>query len=56
MCIRQLPIPEERDKQVAQVTNNAFRDLILSCLKTDPEQRPSMEQVIEKLEQFNGTS
>ena len=56
MFIRDLPDRDRRDEQVARVRNREFRGLILWCIEEDPMMRPSMEEIIEKLEQFNGMS
>ena len=47
-----LPDPEKRDEQVAMVTNHALRDLIRRCLDQDPQDRPSMEDIIGELEKL----
>ena len=51
MCIRELPDPERRKEHVMLVTNVAFRDLIRRCLQTDPEARPTMQEIIDGLEE-----
>ena len=56
MCIQQFPDPERRNKQVASVKNEEFRDLVKRCLAQDPDQRPDMDEVIETLEKFDDTS
>ena len=54
MCLKsQLPDPDMREEQVALVTNKEFRGLILWCLEEDPDLRPSMEEIIDKLEQWD---
>ena len=50
MCIRELPDPERRDQQIAMVANSLLRALIRGCLRSDPEARPIMENIIEELE------
>ena len=52
ICIRELPDPERRDQQVAMVTDRTLRGLIRRCIHRDPEARPSMEDIIEELEQL----
>lgn len=52
ICIRELPDPERRDQQVAMVTDRTLRGLIRRCIYQDPEARPSMEDIIEELEQL----
>ena len=51
ICIRELPDPDRRDEQVAMVTNRMLRALIRGCLQQDADERPSMEDIIGKLEQ-----
>ena len=51
ICIRELPDPDRRDEQVAMVTNRMLRALIRGCLQQDAEKRPSMEEIINELEQ-----
>ena len=53
MCTGDLPEPEKREEQARLVTNKKFGDMILWCIEEDPEMRPGMEEVIEKLEQLN---
>ena len=50
MSIRELPDPEIREQQVAMVTNSVLRALIRRCLETDPQARPSMEELIDEIE------
>ena len=49
MCIRDLPDPKQRKKQVDLVTNDVFRELIQRCIKREPEARPTMEEIISDL-------
>ena len=56
MCTAKLPVIENRVEQVKLVTNKEFRGLIMWCIEEDPEDRPSMEEIIEILEKFNGIS
>ncbi|PFX21234.1 putative serine/threonine-protein kinase drkD [Stylophora pistillata] len=51
MSIQEMPDPERREQQVALVTNRLTRALIRGCLKTQPEARPTMEEIIDELEQ-----
>ena len=53
MCIGELPETEKREEQARLVPNKKFGELILWCIEEDPEMRPSMEEIIEKLEQLN---
>ena len=52
MCTGELPEPEKREEQARLVTNKKFGELILWCIEDDPDMRPSMEEIIEKLEQL----
>ena len=52
MCTRKLPEFENREEQVRLVSNIEFAGLILWCIEEDPMMRPSMEEVIKKLEQI----
>ena len=51
MCIQELPDPERRNQQIAMVTNRLLRALIRGCLRSEPEKRPNMEDIIEQLEE-----
>ncbi|XP_020627176.1 serine/threonine-protein kinase tousled-like 1 [Orbicella faveolata] len=52
MCVRELPVPQEVHCQISQVSNGALRGLIEQCVKRDPEERPSMSDIIYELEQL----
>ena len=52
MSTGDLPDPEKRDEQVALVKTQALRALIWRCLHQDPQDRPSMEDVIGELEKL----
>ena len=52
MCIRELPVPQEVHSQISQVTNGTLRGLIEQCVRTDPEERPTMSDIICQLEQL----
>ena len=51
MCIRELPNPGKRDRQVAMVGNKLNRALIRGCLQREHEARPSMQEIIDELEE-----
>lgn len=51
MCIRELPNPQARTQQVIKVTYSELRPLIRQSLHDDPNSRPSMEMIIDHLEQ-----
>ena len=48
---RKVPNPERRDRQVAMVKNKLNRALIRGCLQSKPEARPSIQEIIDKLEE-----
>ena len=50
MSIRELPYPERREQQVTMVTNSVLRALIRGCLETDPQARPTMEEIVDEIE------
>ena len=52
MCIRKLPNPDRRAEQVAMVKKKVVRALIRRCLQDDPQDRPSMEDVIGELQKL----
>ena len=52
MSTGKLPDPENRDDQVAMVTNEALLTLVQRCLHQDPQDRPSMEDIIGELEKL----
>ncbi|KAM7430747.1 hypothetical protein ABFA07_018592 [Porites harrisoni] len=49
MSIGELPDPERRDEQVVLMSNRAVRGLVRRCLQTDPEARPTMQEIIDEL-------
>ena len=51
MCIRELPDPMRRDRQVVMVKNKLNRALIRGCLQSEPEARPSIQEIIDELEE-----
>ena len=51
MCRRELPDPEKREQQVALVKNKLLRALIRGCLEAEPEARPSVQEIINELEE-----
>lgn len=50
MCLGTMPEPERREERVAQVTNQVLRDLIKRCIEKDPEARPTMEEIIDHVQ------
>ncbi|XP_073233934.1 probable serine/threonine-protein kinase drkA [Porites lutea] len=56
MCIRQLPDPRRREEQVVLVTNSAFRGLVRRCLQREPRARPTMQEIIDQLKEFDANS
>jgi len=49
MCIRRLPEPEYRDRQIAQMKNRKYRDLVTRCVQREPGARPNMDLIIQEL-------
>ncbi|KAM7425600.1 hypothetical protein ABFA07_022993 [Porites harrisoni] len=52
ICIGKLPNPDRRAEQVAMMKNKVLRALIRRCLQDNPQDRPSMEDVIGELEKL----
>jgi len=52
MCIRELPDPDPQGihNQIRQVTNGNLQKLIKRCVKINPEERPTISEVISQLE------
>ena len=55
MCIREQPNPECREEQVVLVPNELLSDLVRRCLGADPDTRPTMQEIIDELKDFNDT-
>ena len=49
MCIGELPDAEKREEQVLLMSNRTLRGLVRRCLETDPEARPTMQEIIDEL-------
>ncbi|CAH3168262.1 unnamed protein product [Pocillopora meandrina] len=52
MCIQEPPEPERRDEQVDKMSNRTLQELVRQCLQTNPDDRPDMTKIIDKLEKF----
>ena len=50
MCICELPVPERMEAQISVMTDEDLRELVRSCVRKDPKERPSMVEVLLKLE------
>ena len=50
MCIRELPVPNETQEQVSMIADQVLRDLVTSCVRQEPGERPTMAEVITVLE------
>ena len=50
MCIQKRPNPEERTLQVSAVSDELLKVIIKRCIKKEPEARPTMEQIIDRLD------
>lgn len=46
MCTRQMPVPEQMSEQLKLVPNAELKNLIGACIHHNPENRPSMNVVI----------
>ncbi|XP_028400798.1 probable serine/threonine-protein kinase DDB_G0271682 [Dendronephthya gigantea] len=51
MYTRELPSPREINKKLRRIKDADIRDLVKQCTSLDPKQRPTMQQVIEYLQQ-----
>ena len=51
MCIRELPVPNETQEQLSMIEDQVLRDLVTSCVRQEPGERPTMAEVITILEQ-----
>ena len=56
MCIRPLPDPQRRNEQVVLVTNSVFRGLVRRCMQREPGARPTMQEIIDELKEFDPIS
>ena len=51
MCIRELPVPQCLDEQISSMTNNKdLRNLVQQCTNKEPEDRPTMQDVVFSLQ------
>ena len=50
MCIRELPVPNETQEQVSMIVDQVLKDLVTSCVRQEPGERPTMAEVITVLE------
>jgi len=50
MCICELPVPERMEAQISVMTDEDLRELVRSCVRKDLKERPSMAEVLLKLE------
>ena len=55
MCIQTFPDYQNRELQIAQMTNQVLQDLVRRCVWYDPTERPDMTEIISTLEEFNKT-
>ena len=56
MCIRELPVPQQIQQQIGLVTNDVLREVVMRCVMTVPDARPTMNEVVTVLTQQAGTS
>ena len=52
MCIQEYPQADRRDEQVDKMSDRVPQELVRQCLQTNPDDRPDMTEIIDKLEQF----
>ena len=52
MCIQEYPESDRRDEQVDKMSDRVLQELVRQCLQTNPDDRPDMTEIIDKLEQF----
>ena len=54
MCIRQLPStsPHERQERIGRVRHTVLRNLVTTCVRPDPDDRPDMADVLRELEKL----
>ena len=50
ICIRELPVPQCLDEQLSSMTNKDLRNLVRQCTKKEPEDRPTMQDVVFSLQ------
>ena len=50
MCIRELPVPEDLDEQISSMTSKDVRNLVRQCTNKEPENRPTMQDVVFSLQ------
>lgn len=56
MCVHELPFVEKRHDQILKVSSDAIRRLIQQCVSHNPDERPSMKDVILRLSRINQRS
>lgn len=49
MSIGEFPDPDKRERQVAEVSNQSMQTLVKRCLRRNPDERPSMADIIPQL-------
>ena len=54
MSIGELPDPEQKNLQIASVADDEIRDLIRNCTKENPNERPTMQQILAELTRMSG--
>ena len=52
MCIQEYPESDRRDEQVDKMSDRVLQELVRQCLQTNPDDRPDMTEIIDKLEKF----
>ena len=56
MCIRQLPDPQRRKEQVVLITKGVFRGLMRRYMQREPGARPTMQEIVDELKEFDPIS
>ena len=52
MCIQTFPDYQNRERQIAQITDHVLQDLVRRCLRSDHTERPDMAEIISILEDW----
>ena len=45
-------MPQKTDTQIFLMTDQDLRDLVMSCVRDKPKERPNMAEVLRELEQI----
>ena len=50
MCVRELPDPQQRETQISCMETRRFQEIVERCLRTEPGERPNMEEISQEVE------